>query len=58
MAKVRCSVCRKEDESSKMAFCSCCELWVHYECAGRKYGGIFQPNIEAKCPKCKKILKK
>jgi len=51
MAQVACAVCKKTDSSSKMKYCSKCNLWVHYSCAG---GTSFLH--DAHCPSCGKKL--
>ena len=51
MAQVECAVCKKKSTSSKLKYCSACNLSVHYACAG---GGTFSA---AHCPSCKKRLR-
>jgi hypothetical protein len=46
----RCAICHKDDYTSNMKYCSQCDLWVHYSCAG---GGVFS---DAYCPQCSKKL--
>jgi rubrerythrin len=56
MATKRCAVCGKEDSTSNMYYCSNCDLWVHFYCAGGHVGII--ASSDASCPSCRKALKK
>jgi hypothetical protein len=56
--KAVCCICRKEEETDRLLFCSKCNLWVHYECAGGYIGGFLSWSSDAKCPNCQTVLKK
>ena len=50
----KCAVCHKEDSTSNLKYCSRCDLWVHFACAGGSVGILLSSN--AYCPSCGKKL--
>lgn len=52
MPYIHCALCKKDDSSHKMSYCSTCDLWVHRWCAN---SGFLAPKVY--CPSCQRRLR-